>query len=183
MKVWFNKLSESRREMVDVQADEVKIGRAPDNDVVLRSPLVSQQHAVVRVVDEQFELENVGLNSCLVGDTEVLGGERAAFAPGVKVRVWPYTISFETKQKATISREELESHLRSTVADLELRIHKTLLEQLDLYELEHTGGSNADSVLLLENNIEDVCRELTLFNKENDNLLEEVAGLASATIR
>ncbi len=178
MKVWFNKLSESRREMVDVQADEVRIGRAPDNDVVLRSPLVSQQHAVVRVVDEQFELENVGLNSCLVGDTEVLGGERAAFAPGVKVRVWPYTISFETKQKATISREELESHLRSTVADLELRIHKTLLEQLDLYELEHTGGSNADSVLLLENNIEDVCRELTLFNKENDNLLEEVAGLA-----
>jgi pilus assembly protein CpaF len=178
MKIWFNKLNESRREMVDVQTSEVRIGRSTDNEIVLRSPLVSQQHAVVRVVDGNFELENLGLNSCLVGDTEVLGGEKAAFAPGVKVHVWPYTISFETEQKATISRTELETHLRTIVADLELRVHKTLLEQLDLYELENTGGTNTDSVLLLENNIEDVCRELSLFSKENDTLLEEIAGLA-----
>ena len=85
MKIWFNKVDESRRQSVDFLANEVRIGRDPSNDVVLKSPLVSRRHAVVRRVDGQLELENVGVNSCLVGEKEVLGGECATFAPTVKL--------------------------------------------------------------------------------------------------
>jgi len=91
MKVWFNRISESRRSMVEVGGTEFRIGRDDVNDIVLASPLVSRQHAVVRVQNGQLELENVGLNSCLVGDTEVLGGQTASFAPGAKIRIWPLT--------------------------------------------------------------------------------------------
>jgi len=180
MKIWFNKLSESRRSMVEVETPEVRIGRGEDNNVVLRSPLVSRCHAVVRSLngEGELELENVGLNSCLVGETEVLGGERAKFSSMVKVRIWPYTISFETEATASISRAELEAHLREEVADLELRIHKKLLDRLDLYEMESARGDTSDSILLLENNIEDVCRELNLWEPENDTLLEEITGLS-----
>ena len=89
MKIWFNKVNESRRSVVELEANEFHIGREETNSVVLRSPLVSRRHAVVRVDNGEMELENVGLNSCLVGDTEVLGGERAKFTAGVKVRIWP----------------------------------------------------------------------------------------------
>ncbi|MCH8044167.1 MAG: Flp pilus assembly complex ATPase component TadA [Planctomycetes bacterium] len=177
MKIWFNKVNESRRSVVEIEANEFYIGREETNSVVLRSPLVSRRHAVVRVHNGEMELENVGLNSCLVGDTEVLGGERAKFTSSVKVRIWPYTISFETEEVAGISREELEAHLRTTVADLELRIHKKLLERLDLYETDSASGATPESILSLENNIEDVCREMNLFGDINDSLLEEITGL------
>jgi len=178
MKVWFNKVSESRRQVVESGGAEVRIGRDETNDVVLRSPLVSRRHAVVRTSNGQLELENVGLNSCLVGETEVLGGEKARFTPGVKVRIWPYTISFESDEVVPVSRAELEAHLRSIVASLELRIHEKLLERLDLYEMEAATGASDESILLLENNIEDVCRELDVFGPGNESLLEEVTGLA-----
>ena len=177
MKIWFNKVSESRRNVVEVSQAEVSIGRDASNTVVLQSPLVSRRHATVKLTGQQLELTNVGLNSCVVGDREVAGGETVSFAPGIKVRIWPYTLSFEAESAPTIDRKELEAHLRSVMAQLELRIHKKLLERLDLFEMERNRAGNPASILLLENNIEDVCRELQLFGPENRALLEEISGL------
>ncbi len=132
---------------------------------------------MVRLADGKLQLENVGLNSCVVGDEEVLGGQTAVFEPGTKVRIWPYTLTFEAEKAAAVTRAELEAHLRSIMADLELRIHRKLLERLDLYEFETNRGSDPQSILLLENNIEDVCRELKVFGPENEALLEEITGL------
>lgn len=177
MKVWFNKVNESRRSMVEAPDDEVHIGRDPSNHVVLQSPLVSRRHAIVRQVDGELQLENVGLNSCVVGETELLGGQAIELEPGEKVRIWPFTLTFEAERAATVSRAEFETHLRSILADLELRIHQRLLERLDLFEMEHNRAGNQESILLLENNIEDVCRELNVFGHGNEKLLEEVACL------
>ena len=63
MKVWFNRISESRRSMLELEGAEFRIGRDQSNDIVLTSPLVSREHAVVRLVGEQLELENLGINS------------------------------------------------------------------------------------------------------------------------
>jgi Flp pilus assembly CpaF family ATPase len=178
MKVWYNRVNESRRSVVEVGDTEVTIGRDPANSVCLQSPLVSRRHAVVRPVDGKLHLENVGLNSCVVGDEEVLGGQSAVFEPGARVRIWPYTLTFEAERAAAVTRSELETHLRSIVAELELRIHRKLLERLDLYEFEARRGSDAASILLLENNIDDVCRDLGVFAAENEALLEEITGLA-----
>jgi pilus assembly protein CpaF len=177
MKVWYNKINESRRTLVDAAGSEVTLGRDPSNVVVLQSPLVSRHHAVVRMDDGRLQLSNVGLNSCIVGDVEVTGSQTAMFEPGTKVRIWPFTLTFEAEKAAVLSRADLEAHLRSIMADLELRIHRKLLERLDLYEFETNRASNPESILLLENNIEDVCRELRLFAPDNESLLEEVTGL------
>ena len=179
MKIWFNKVNESRRTMVELDDTEICLGRDLGNHIVLKSPLVSRRHAVVRRLDgDQLELENVGVNSCLVGDSEVLGGDRVTFASSVKVRIWPYTISFDADVTTAVSRSELEAHLRAQIADLELRIHKKLIERLDLYDLETTRSGQTESIMLLENNIEDVARELNLFGADNEVLIEEICGLA-----
>ena len=177
MKVWYNKINESRRNMIEVHGAEITIGRDPANTICLQSPLVSRQHAVVRVADGEFTLENVGLNSCIVAEEEVRGGQITAFSPGAKIRIWPYTLTFEAERAATITRAELEAHLRSIMAELELRIHQKLLERLDLYQFEASHGSDPQSIMLLENNIEDVCRELNVFGPENEPLVEEITGL------
>lgn len=179
MRIWFNRINESRRSVVEVNTNEIRFGRDPDCDVVLRSPLVSRHHATLRILGEDhWELQNVGVNSCLVGEEEIFGGQAVNLGPRHKLRIWPFTISFESETTSAISRQELESHLRKIVADLELRIHRKLLERLDLYEMESTHGDSRDSIMLLENNIEDVCREMKLFHDSNESLLEEITGLS-----
>jgi pilus assembly protein CpaF len=177
VKVWFNRIHDSRRNFVEVQATEIHIGRDSSNEVVLASPLVSKRHAVVTRSGGKLLLRNIGINGCLVGDKEILGGQSIEFDGGQPVRIWPFTLSFEVEQAAAISRQQLEAHLRSVMAGLELKIHKQLLERLDLYELEANRVGNPESILLLENNIEDICREMKLFTPQNDPLLEEVSGL------
>jgi Flp pilus assembly CpaF family ATPase len=163
--------------MVEIADPVIRIGRDESNTIVLQSPLVSKRHAIVTQQNGKLKLENVGINGCMVGETEVLGGQSLEFTPGQQVRIWPYSLTFEAETASVITRVQLEAHLRSIMADLELRIHKQLLERLDLYELETNRVGNTESILLLENNIEDICRELNLFGPENAPLLEEVTGL------
>jgi Flp pilus assembly CpaF family ATPase/pSer/pThr/pTyr-binding forkhead associated (FHA) protein len=177
MRVWYNKIHDSRRTLVDCDDDVIQVGRDADNTIVLKSPLVSKHQAVVSANNGRLHLKNVGMNSCMVGDVEVIGGEAIDFAPGETVRIWPFTLTFESEEAAPIGRSEMEAHLRTIMADLELRIHRKLLERFDLYELQTNRIGDTESVLILEKNIEDVCRELQLFDGSNDALLEEVIGL------
>jgi len=177
MKVWFNKVNESRRHQVEIEDEDIRIGRDAENTIVLQSPLVSKNQALVRQDDGKMTLENLGLNSCMVGSTEVLGGDSITFSAGETVRIWPFTLTFEAEKITPIGRLEIEAHLRSTMADLELRVHRKLLERFDLYELESNRLGDEESILMLERNIEDVCREINLFGEENEPLLEEVIGL------
>jgi Flp pilus assembly CpaF family ATPase len=177
MKIWYNKVHDSRRLLLEIDADEVTIGRDGKNRLVLKSPLVSKQQAVVRRSNGKLELENVGLNSCMIGEREVMGGETATFSAGESVRIWPFTVTFESDEAAPISRQELEAHLRTLMSGLEIKVHQKLLERFDLYELENNQLGTEQSILLLEKHIEDVCREMRLFAEQNDPLLEEVIGL------
>ncbi|MEX0703729.1 MAG: ATPase, T2SS/T4P/T4SS family [Planctomycetales bacterium] len=177
MKIWFNKVHESRRSMLETDAPAIHIGRDPANTIVLKSPLVSKRQAVLRRENGKLVLENVGINSCMVGDDELTGGESLEVAPGATVRIWPYTLTIEAEEAAPITRGEMEAHLRTITADLELKIHKKLLDRFDLYELENNRIGDEQSILLLEKNIEDVCREIDLFGPDNDALLEEIIGL------
>ncbi len=177
MKIWYNKVHESKRFLLELDVDEITIGRDPSNRLVLKSPLVSKKQAVVRRQNGKLELENVGINSCMIGEREIRGGERVAFTPGETVRIWPFTVTFESNEAAPITRQELETHLRSLMSDLEMKLHQKLLERFDLYELENNQLGTKESILLLEKHIEDVCREMGLFNEDNAPLLEEVIGL------
>src|SRR5260370_8957925 len=163
--------------MSEIADPVIRIGRDLANTIVLNSPLVSKRHAIVTQQNGKLRLENVGINGCMVGETGVLGGQSLEFPPGQQVRIGPYSLTFEAETASAITRLQLEAHLRSIMADLELRIHKQLLERLDLYELESNRVGNSESIILLENNIEDICRELNLFGTENAPLLEEVTGL------
>lgn len=177
VKVWLNKINDSSRVLVEIAADTATIGRDPENAVVLDSRLVSRRHAVVRRSGGRFELQNVGLNSCVVGDDSVAAGQSLVFDAGVPVHIWPYTLSFESETAPQIGRSEIERHLRAVMSDLELRIHRKLLERLDLLEMQSSRRPDRASILLLENNIQDICREFNVFGPDNEPLLDELVGL------
>ena len=66
MKIWFNKVHEAKRVLIESDSPEIRIGRDPSNTIVLQSPLVSKRHAVVTRENGKLKLENVGVNGCLV---------------------------------------------------------------------------------------------------------------------
>jgi Flp pilus assembly CpaF family ATPase len=186
LKIWFNKINESRRSIFEIEDKdendnaidvEITIGRDPSNMLVLESPLVSRRHAVVRKIDNHFEIENVGLNVCMVAEADVGVGETVTFQSGTPVRIWPYTLSFELETVPQVSRNEYDAHVRNVMANLEQRIHRQLLERLDLVGMESSRTPDQNSILLLENNIEDCCREMAVFSEENEELLDSVVGL------
>ena len=178
MKIWFNKIHDSRRSLLTVELDVITVGSDPANTLVLNSPLVAKRQAIIRKLPGgQMTLHNLGINSCVVGEQEILGGQSGEFTAGETLRIWPFTLTIESTEAAPITRPQLESHLRSQMADLELRVHRQLLERFDLYELEHNRHGDADSILTLETHIEEVCKELNLFAEANETLLEEIVGL------
>lgn len=186
MKIWFNRINDSRRsifevndkdengELIDV---EVTIGRDASNMLVLESPLVSRKHALIRRNGVHFELENVGLNACMVGDQDVGVGQTVKFDSGAQIRIWPFSLSLEREMVKTVSRTEVDAHVRSELANLEQKIHKQLLDRLDLVGMESSRSPERNSILLLENNIEDSCREMEVFSEANRELLSKIVGL------
>ncbi len=186
MKIWFHRVNESRRSILEVkdrddEGDlidfEITAGRDPANMLVLDSPLVSRFHAVIRRRGDHFELENIGLNACLVGERDVGVGESVRFESGSQIRIWPFTVSLELETVNRVSRLDLDAHVRGEMTNLEQRIHRQLLERLDLMGMENSRSPERDSILLLENNIEDTCRELNLFADPNRDLLTKIVGM------
>ena len=80
MKVWFNKVNESRRQSIETEDATISVGRDRANVLILQSPLVSKRQAVVTRDNGLLKFDNVGINSCMVGDTEVMGGETIDFS-------------------------------------------------------------------------------------------------------
>ena len=186
MKIWFNRINDSRRSVFEIEDKnengdfvdiDVTIGRDPSNMLVLDSPLVSRSHARIRRKGEVFEFENVGLNACMVGEADVGVGQTVIFDSAAQIRIWPYSLSLERETVQTVDRSQIDAHVRGELANLEQRIHRQLLERLDLVGLESSRRPERQSILLLENNIEDSCRELQVFSDENRELLSKIVGL------
>ena len=51
MKVWYNKIHESRRSLLETEEEVIHIGRDPANTLVLKSPLVAKRQAIIRNSD------------------------------------------------------------------------------------------------------------------------------------
>src|SRR5260370_16873534 len=95
MKVWYNKIHDSRRTMVEIADPVIRIGRELSNTIVLSSPLVSKRHAIVTQQNGKLRLENVGINGCMVGEVEVLAAQSLEFTPGHHVPTCPYPPPFQ----------------------------------------------------------------------------------------
>src|SRR5438067_1914299 len=65
------RLSLAGQAMTVRPGQEARIGRSPDNDIVVSDPTVSRQHAVIRAGAEGWELANVGSAPTYLGGQQV----------------------------------------------------------------------------------------------------------------
>lgn len=63
----------------------IRIGRAPDNEVVLLSSVVSRHHAELRWEEDQWQLFNLGANGTFIDGEQVVN--QAKLTDGATIRL------------------------------------------------------------------------------------------------
>jgi pilus assembly protein CpaF len=169
MKIWYNNIIDTERHVVEVQGDRIRIGRAPSNEIVLDSPYVADEAAVLYRRGNAWELVALGMNGITLGDRQLFGGERCDIRGSQTISLFPYSLTLDLPSAAETTREHQRMLLDEKMSTLIRDIHVELLLRMDL-----TG----DSAASLANNDEYLLRlERTL-----DNIARAREELASGTL-
>jgi len=135
-----------------VDTSSVTIGRGEACDVVLASPYVSREQAVLRHLDGRYVLESVGRNPSFVNGEEVPPGQTLEIHPDDEVRIAEFSLFVEAPRVE--AAKELD--VARALADIELDLHARLLENVDLRATrQEAGGEN----LKLRSALEDLVRQ------------------------
>jgi pilus assembly protein CpaF len=116
----------------------VKIGRSDKCDVVLDSPYVSREHALLKNVGGKWILESVGLNVTSVAGKEIPTGKALEIAPEQEIQIATFSLFVEAERKG--AGEDLD--LAAMLGELELGIHARMLERADLRDAKGDAGTS-----------------------------------------
>ncbi len=107
--------------------DSLSVGRDPSCHVVLPSPAVSRFHLQVLRGEDGLQIVDQSSNGTLLGDERV-GAMGAPLSPGGQLRVGPYLLRI-----AVLGRVANDG---TSSPELRRRIHRSLLDHLDLAALD-----------------------------------------------
>ena len=177
MRIWYNNILDNSRYVLDVVGSRVRIGRDAENEIVLNSPFVAEQAAVLYRNGPNWELAALGLNGCQIGDAEVRGGERRTIEGGQTLKIFPFTFTLEMPQAAQNSDDAIRQALSQDLSQLIHAVHLELLGRMNL-EAAATSSAKVDEkyLLTLERNLEEIARGKGLLDAKKAALLNHVAG-------
>ena len=105
MKIIYNNIVESRRYIAEVVGDRVRLGRSPSNDIVLNSPYVPEEAMVLYRRRDGWELVSCGMDSLVVGDRELHGGERLLITSDQQIKVFPFLLTLDLPDQLRTTNE------------------------------------------------------------------------------
>jgi hypothetical protein len=101
-------------------AEGLKIGRAPERDLLLNHPDVSRLHAGIKEIEGRFYLFNLSSSNSTTLNGRLVGlGEPEALATGDEVRIGPFFLRVERQEEALQITVTLQFGLR--IGDVEAR--------------------------------------------------------------
>ena len=132
MKIWYNNIIDTDRHVVEVQGDRIRIGRAPANEIVLDSPYVADEAAVLYRRNNAWELVALGMNGVTLGDRQLFSGERCDIRGSQTISLFPYSLTLDLPKAAETTREHQRQVLDDRMSALIRDIHVELLRRMDL---------------------------------------------------
>jgi len=159
MRIWYNNIIDVERHVVEVQGDRIRIGRAPTNDIVLDSPYVAEEAAVLYRRNNSWELVALGMNGVTIGDRHLFGGERCEVSGSQTISLFPYSLTLDLPKPAEITREHQRQVLDQHMSELIRDVHVELLRRMDLTGDAAVAYSGDEEYLLrLERTIDTIAR-------------------------
>jgi Flp pilus assembly CpaF family ATPase len=176
MNIWYNNLIDNSRNVAKLSIDDVRIGRAGHNHLVLSSPFIADDAIRLRRRNGVWELMSLGINGCEVEGEEVYGGQTRTLSGGEQIKLYPFTLTLELDGQG-IPQAELRQQLDRRMSELMLAIHAELLARINL-DSDLAGSRETDKqyLYIVERNIEEIARENGIFETQQSALLTHIAG-------
>jgi pilus assembly protein CpaF len=130
-----------------VRGEQLRVGRAPQCEVVLESQAVSRVHAVVRVDEDGLEVSDRSTNGTLVNGA-LLRQESAQVPFDVPISLAGHVLTIRRTSSVAPQNAEPSVMPNSVLADrgapIELRrdVHRMLLEHLDMNAIDSTRSDD-----------------------------------------
>jgi Flp pilus assembly CpaF family ATPase/pSer/pThr/pTyr-binding forkhead associated (FHA) protein len=169
MEIWVYNQYTDQRERVQVDDDEVSIGREETNDVVLRSQFVSRRHARIVRDGTSYYIESLGLNGTTVANELVPAHQRRKLDFGDEIRVGEFVLYMMEPTARRVARKERAASPRKRVIELEQGLHAELLGLLNLRVTGQRSGADEQHVKLIKRHLAE------LIDKHRDEIDEEMS--------
>lgn len=176
MKIWYNSLLESRRSVAEFPTNRIRIGRHPQSDIVLSSPYVAEEAAVLQRRGEQWELSVLGMNPCEIGGRPLWPGQKAQVGRGEPITIFPYQLSLDAMAAADSLEAEARSALDARMSQFIRDIHVQLLSLMDLTAVDDARSRSDEYLLALENNIDEIARLQGITDPKHAAVVAHTAG-------
>ena len=168
MEIWVNNQYSDEREIVKVTGTTVTIGREESNDVTLRSPFVSRQHARIFHEAGAYYVESLGLFGLMVANKPVPPRHRQKIEFGDEISIGQFSLYMMEPSARRIKGEAEVVSPRRRVIQLEQRIHSDLLDQLNLrvtgqgskFDAQHVVLIKRQLAALIETSLTDIDEEM-----------------------
>lgn len=167
MRIWYHNKFDQARRALTAAGGEVRIGRGPENDLVLDSPFVATEAAVLSRRGDAWELVVLGNNVVTVESaarpgegpsrTSLRRGGRASLAGGETIELFPYTLRIEGAGREEVARDDRRRALDAELSAALGEIHRELVERMGLVrDLRSTTEVSPESLLTLERHIDEI---------------------------
>lgn len=130
MKIWWNSLIDEQRQLTEVSGGRIRLGRGAQNDVVLNSPYVAEEAAVLYKRSDGWELVALGLNGVQVGARKLYEGERIHLETDEEIKLYPFTVKLDLPRPEEVSREADRQSLDTEMSVFIGELHVELLRRL-----------------------------------------------------
>ncbi|MBL8817760.1 MAG: Flp pilus assembly complex ATPase component TadA [Planctomyces sp.] len=175
MQIRYHNIHENRSFVAAVLGDEVIIGRSSTADVVLKSPYICPQAAVLRRGRNQWTLTVLNENGCLTDDAEIPAGTTVPIEPNGSFRLFPFEFTLDPENSAELTEDDIWVDLENRTLDLVRRMHISLLEQMNLNSVQ-TDQLQEEYLLRIERNLEVIARDAGILLESNRDLVLHLAG-------
>ena len=175
MKIWFNNVMDTEPNVAEVSGNRVRIGRNPDNDLVLDSPFIAGEAAVLYKRQGVWELVALGINGVKLGDRQLYNGDRCEIRTNQSISLFPFTLTLDLPHKAELTQENQRKTLDQTMSTMIGQIHLELLQRMNLTADSAGQRDNEEYLLELERTIDTIARN-RLLTKDQSALITQTSG-------
>jgi Flp pilus assembly CpaF family ATPase len=180
VRIKYYTLTGNTPQMYDVKGNRVRIGRNPDNDIVLDSPVVEPEQALLHVVKGAWEVVALGrVNGIQVGDRRLRPGQSMPVRNGLVLQVFPFNLTVEMPDGFVATADLARQALERQAGELIAAVHLKLLKRMDLETRAGDSRQDSDEYLTtLERNLDELARLEGVFDPARAELCRHIAGSA-----
>lgn len=175
MQIRYHNIHENRDRVTTVLADRITLGRSTACDIVLNSPLVSGNAAVLSQKNDSWILEVQNENGCEVEGQSWQTGTSGPLCVAESFRIFPFEFSLDPKDSTVATEDDVWKELEQRTLNLMRDIHMSLLDKMKLASIGQQPIT-PDYVRRIEQNLELIAEENGIADFHNNDLVVHIAG-------